>query len=82
MNITSEIESMTLEMTRSGMHPQYIIMGVNQYKRWAEELVGRGLPKYPDSYMGYQIIICHSDILEVVTDPKTQYMAFTKTMNR
>lgn len=80
MNITSDIENMILEMTRSGMHPQYIIMGFNQYKRWTEELKGRGLPQYPDKYMGYDIIICNSDILEVVTDPKSQYIAFTKNL--
>jgi len=81
MNITSDIETMVLEMTRNGTAPQYIIMGFNQYRRWIEEIKGKGLPTYPDTYMGYDIIICNSDILEVVTDPKNQYIAFTKKMS-
>ena len=82
MNITSDIEAMILEMTRSGIPPQYIIMGFNQYQRWIEEIKGKGLPLYPDTYMGYGIIICNSDILEVVTDPQNQYIAFTKKISR
>ncbi|MDR3236940.1 MAG: hypothetical protein LBT84_00390 [Spirochaetia bacterium] len=82
MNITSDIETMVVEMTRNGTPPQYIIMGFNQYKRWIEEIKGRGLPPYPDTYMGYDIIICNSDILEVVTDPKNQYIEFTKKIHR
>ena len=80
MNITSEIEVMILEMTREGTSPKYIIMGFNQYRRWIEEIKGKGLPLHPDAYMGYNIIICNSDILEVVTDPQSQYIAFTKKM--
>ena len=78
MKITSDIETMILDMTRNGTAPQYIIMGFNQYKRWVEELKGRGLQPYPETYMGYDIIICNSDIIEVVTSPKQQYLAFTK----
>ena len=82
MNITSDIETMILEMTRNGVPPQYIIMGFGQYQRWIQEIKGRGLPAYPDTYMGYSIIICNSDILEVVTAPKNQYLAFTKKISR
>lgn len=78
MSITSDIETMILDMTRNGIRPQYIIMGFNQYKRWVQELTGKGLPAYPETYMGYDIIICNSDILEVVTNTKAQYLAFTK----
>ena len=81
MSITSDIEAMILEMTRNGIPPQYIIMGFKQYQRWTEEIKGKGLPRYPDTYMGYDIIICNSDILEVVTDPKNQYIAFTKKIS-
>jgi len=81
MSITSDIEAMILEMTRSGISPQYIIMGFNQYQRWIEEIKGRGFPLYPDTYMGYGIIICNSDILEVVTDPQNQYIAFTQKIS-
>jgi hypothetical protein len=76
MNITSEIDSMILEMTRSGIAPKYIILGLNQYQRWAKELRDKGLADNPDNYMGYDIIICNSDIIEVVTNPRDQYKAF------
>lgn len=78
MNITSEIESMILEMSRSGAQPRYIIIGINQYLRWGMELREKRLPERPETYMGYEIIICKSDIIEVVTSPGAQYRAFLK----
>lgn len=76
MNITSEIETMILEMTRNGVKPRYIITGIRQYSRWNEELKEKGLPSFPREYMGCQVIICSSDIIEAVTDPETQYRKF------
>ena len=73
MNITSEIDSMILDMTRSGIPPKYIILGFNQYQRWANELREKGIAENPENYMGYDIIICNSDIIEVVTNPRDQY---------
>ncbi len=80
MTVTSEIETMILEMTRNGMHPRYIITGIRQYRRWTGELKGKGLQEFPREYMGCRIIICRSDIIEVVTDPESQYRKFISEM--
>jgi len=76
MKVNSDIEAMILEYTRAGKTPRYIIIGFDQYKRWAKELIDNGIDPSPNvnkSYMGCDIILCNSDIIEVVAEPKDQY---------
>ena len=76
MNITSDIETLIMEYTREGHRPKYIVIGYNQFKRWNEELRQRhAAPMEVDNYyMGCDIVICSSDIIEVVGEAKEQFV--------
>ena len=75
MGITSEIEAMITESTRDGRMPRYIVIGHNQFSRWNEELSQRhgGALKVENRYMGCDIVICSSDIIEVVGAAESEF---------
>lgn len=70
MKLTKEIDALILELTRKGIKPRYIVIGRNQYKRWADESEQTNLEELENQYMGCDIVICSSDILEVVPEPR------------
>jgi hypothetical protein len=67
MKLTKEIDALILELTRKGKKPRYIVIGRNQYKRWADESEKTNLEELKNQYMGCDIVLCESDILEVVS---------------
>ncbi len=70
MKLTKEIDALILELTRKGIKPRYIVIGQNQYARWANESEKAHVEDLENQYMGCNIVICGSDILEVVPEPK------------
>ncbi len=66
MKLTKEIDALILELTRKGKKPRYIVIGRNQYKRWIDESKETNLEELKNQYMGCDIVLCESDILEVV----------------
>ncbi|HOO71031.1 MAG TPA: hypothetical protein PK926_04650 [Spirochaetota bacterium] len=75
MSITSDIEMMITEYTREGLRPKYIVIGYEQFKRWNEELRGSGVhaPQVDKTYLGCDVVICSSDIIEVVGEAADQF---------
>lgn len=75
MKITSDIETLIMESTRQGRRPKYIIIGYNQFKRWNEELKQRHVTsmEVDNYYMGCDIVLCSSDIIEVVGEARDEY---------
>ena len=75
MNITSEIETLIMESTRDGRMPKYIVIGYDQFKRWNEELGQRHASgmQVDNRYMGCDIVLCSSDIIEVVGEAKNEF---------
>ncbi len=75
--INSEIDALILESTRKGLTPRYIVIGQSQYMRWIqeEEAINK---KVENQYNGCDVVICNSDILEVVPDPKELYSYFKR----
>ena len=73
MGLAKEIDALMLEMTRKGLKPRYIVVGRSQYMRWARESGELKLEDLANQYMGCDIVICNSDILEVVPEPKDLY---------
>ncbi|PKL37838.1 MAG: hypothetical protein CVV44_16020 [Spirochaetae bacterium HGW-Spirochaetae-1] len=81
MKINTDVETMILDFTRQGKKAQYILMGFTQFARWEKELEQKGMesPLASDGrFMGCQIIICSSDIIEVVTSPADQYRLLSR----
>ncbi len=68
MKVSTEIDALILELTRKGMTPRYIVLGKNQYLQWMKEaeLMNSELE---NQYMNCDVVICSSDILEVVPEP-------------
>jgi hypothetical protein len=75
MSITSDVEMLITEYTRQGMRPRYIVIGYSQFRRWNEELKSGELraPAVEKSYLGCDIVICSSDIIEVVGEAADQF---------
>ncbi|MBN2401112.1 MAG: hypothetical protein JXN64_01810 [Spirochaetes bacterium] len=78
MKLTKEINALILEMTRKGLKPRYIVIGQNQYMRWAKETEDASLEELENKYLGCDIVICGSDILEVVPEPKALYSFYKR----
>lgn len=70
MKLTKEIDALILELTRKGIKPRYIVIGQDQYRRWASEEGGGHIEELANHYLGCDVVICSSDILEVVPEPK------------
>lgn len=73
MKVKKEIDALIVELSRKGLKPRYIVIGQNQYKRWAHEAGDLGFEKLSNQYLGCDVVICGSDILEVVPEPKEIY---------
>ena len=74
---TSYIEKMIAELEKAKTPAEYIIMGKNNFYEWMIEQARTGdisleknKKKYKFSHNGVKIILCESDILEVVPNPK------------
>lgn len=78
MKLTKEIDALILELTRKGIKPRYVVIGKSQYSRWAKESEHAHLEELQNQYMGCDIVIVSSDILEVVPEPKDLYSFYKK----
>ena len=76
MKISREIDALILELTRKGLTPRYIVLGHDQYKRWRDEFSLDN--EVRNEYQGCFIVICGSDILEVVPEPEALYEYYTR----
>ncbi|PKL17718.1 MAG: hypothetical protein CVV49_09520 [Spirochaetae bacterium HGW-Spirochaetae-5] len=79
MKIISYIDKMILELEKSGKPAEYIIMGKKFFYEWIIELTSTGditlennKKKYKFTHKGIKVIICESEILEVV--PNSKYL--------
>ncbi len=72
MKISSEIDALILESTRKGLTPRYVVIGQNQYMQWVRETELQN-SEVDNHYNGCDVVICGSDILEVVPQPKELY---------
>jgi hypothetical protein len=78
MKLTKEINALILEMTRKGIKPRYIVIGQSQYIRWAKESEEANFEELENKYLGCDIVICSSDILEVVPEPKALFSFYNR----
>jgi hypothetical protein len=81
MKLTKEINALILEMTRKGLKPKYIVIGQSQYMRWAKEKesIEKTFEELENKYLGCDIVICGSDILEVVPEPKALFSYYNRS---
>jgi hypothetical protein len=77
MKISAAIDKMINELEKSGTPAEHIIMGKKYFYEWIIELtrtgdisLDHGKKKYKFSHKNIKIILCESDILEVVPNPK------------
>ena len=77
MKPTSHIDKMIAELNKAKTPAEYIIMGKRYFYEWMIELAGTGSislekdkKKYKFTHNGVKIILCESDVLEVVPNPK------------
>lgn len=77
MKVTAYIDKVINEMKKDGITPEYIIMGKKYFYDWIIELTRTGdisleknKKKYKFDHNGVKIIVCESEILEVVPNPK------------
>lgn len=79
MKVTPYINKIITELEKAGTPAEYIIMGKKYFYEWIIELTRTGdialaknKKKYKFSHNGIKIIICESEILEVV--PNSKYL--------
>ena len=79
MKVTDYIDKMIAELEKSGTPAEHIIMGKKYFYEWIIELTRTGditlennKKKYKFTHKGIKIIICGSEILEVV--PNSRYL--------
>jgi hypothetical protein len=76
MSISLKLDAMINEMTAQKRKPEHIIMGREYCVRWLAELVRQGdfdmgkTTKYTFKYRNIPVIVCTSEILEVVPNAK------------
>ncbi len=77
MKIAGTIDKMMNELEKAGTPAEYIIMGKRYFYEWIIELTATGditLEKnkknYKFTHRGIKIILCESDMLEVVPNAK------------
>ena len=76
MKPTTYIEKMITELNKAKTPAEYIIMGKKYFYEWMIEQTRTGdislekNKKYKFTHNGIKIILCESDILEVVPNPK------------
>jgi len=79
MKVTGYIDKMIDELEKSGTPAEHIIMGKKYFYEWIIELTRTGditleknKKKYKFTHRGIKIIVCESEILEVV--PNSKYL--------
>jgi hypothetical protein len=77
MKPTTYIDKMIAELNKAKTPPEYIIMGKKYFYEWMIEQARTGdisleknKKKYKFTHNGIPIILCESEILEVVPNPK------------
>jgi len=77
MKPTSYIDKMIAELNKAKTPAEYIIMGKRYFYEWMMEQTRTGdisleknKKKYKFTHNGIKIILCESEILEVVPNPK------------
>jgi len=77
MKPTSYIDKMIAELNKAKTPAEYIIMGKRYFYEWMIEQARTGdisleknKKKYKFTHNGIKIILCESDVLEVVPNPK------------
>ena len=77
MKPTTYIDKIISELNKAKTPAEYIIMGKKYFYEWMTEQAATGdisleknKKKYKFTHDGIQIILCESDILEVVPNPK------------
>ena len=77
MKPTSYIDKMIAELEKNKTPAEYIVMGKRYFYEWMIEQTRTGdisleknKQKYKFTHNGIKIILCESDILEVVPNPK------------
>ena len=77
MKVTGAIDKMISELEKSKTPAEYIIMGKKYFYEWIIELTRTGditlennKKNYKFTHKGIKIILCESDILEVVPNAK------------
>lgn len=77
MNILHNLDSMINELDKARTPAEYIIMGRKYFHEWMIEISRTGnisfntnRKKYKFSYREIPVILCESDILEVVPNAK------------
>lgn len=79
MSVVRSIDSMIAELARKKLKPEYVIMGKNYFYKWIIELTREGdislepaKKSHKYTHKNIPVIVCESDILEVV--PNAKYM--------
>ncbi len=79
MKVTVYIDKIITELEKAGTPAEHIIMGKKYFYEWIIELTRTGdvalqpgKKKYKFTHKGIKIIVCESEILEVV--PNSKYL--------
>lgn len=77
MKVTETLDAMMAELKRAGRAPEHVVMGKNLCMQWLAEQAGsgsglklHGVRKFKFTHRGIPVVVCESDILEVVPNPK------------
>lgn len=76
MTISEEIDIMIDDLKNRKVKPEYIIMGRNICTRWLVEMTSgtdfelHTVKKYNFKHQGVPVIVCQSEILEVVPNAR------------
>lgn len=74
--INEEIDAMIRDLKSRKLKPEYIIMGKNICMRWlvettkGQEFVMKKAPRYDFTHNGIPVVVCESEILEVLPNAK------------
>ncbi|PKL37177.1 MAG: hypothetical protein CVV44_16210 [Spirochaetae bacterium HGW-Spirochaetae-1] len=74
--ISAHIDKLMEELKKRKQKPEYVIMGRNLCMEWLMEMTREGLielndaKKYRFNHRGVPVIVCESEILEVVPNAK------------
>jgi len=74
--ISEHIDLLIQDMKKRKQKPEYVIMGRNLCMKWLIEMTREGLielndaKKYTFNHRGVPVIVCESEILEVVPNAK------------
>lgn len=76
MSIVKEIDAMISELGKKKLKPEYVIMGRGFFYKWIVEVtregnisLNTGKKRHKYYHNNIPVIVCDSEILEVVPDP-------------